>query len=297
MAQRLAKIFQPQLLIIAAAIVVIALIGLSVSVSRSVAPKDLRVVFLDVGQGDAILIEFPSGSRWLIDGGPDERVVSELDYFMSLANRRLAGIILTHPHADHVTGLIHILRRYQVERALLSSAIHTTPEYLTFLKELRARNIRSIPADHPFAWSGTDNGVAWRWEFLYPDRKLPDTVQNLNDVSVVSRLTFGEQSFLFMGDASIEIEKLLLAEGRDLKSSVLKIGHHGSASSSGDDFIQAVNPKYAVILVGEGNQFGHPAPETIDRLSSDKINIYRTDKNGWIQFRTDGKTLTVSSAR
>ena len=258
------------------------------------APKDLRVTVLDVGQGDAIFVEFPSGSRWLIDGGPDEGVVSQIDRLIAISDRRLTGVILTHPHADHVTGLIHILRRYKVEKALLPSATHTTSEYLTFLKELRAQNIQTTPVNHPFVWSGSEGQTSWRWEFFYPERDFTEPVQDLNAVSVVSRLTFGEQSFLFMGDAPVEVEKLLMAEGRNLRAAVLKVGHHGSASSTSDDFLGAVRPPYAVISAGASNPFGHPAPATLKRLQAFGARTYRTDKHGWIQFKTDGVGLTVA---
>lgn len=282
------------------AVVFVSLAAVAVFVALALlksAPKELKVTALDVGQGDAIFIEFPSGSRWLIDGGPDERVVAQLDNLTALSDRRLSGLILTHPHADHVTGLIHVLRRYKVDRVLLPSATHTTPEYLTFLEELRARNIETAPVNHPFVWSGSENQIPWQWEFLYPERDFEEAVPDLNAVSVVSRLTFGEQSFLFMGDAPVEVEQLLMAEGRNLQVTVLKVGHHGSAGSTSNDFLKAVRPRYAVISAGADNPFGHPAPATLKRLQAFGISTYRTDKHGWIQFKTDGAGLTVSTEK
>ena len=295
MAQKISRIPRFKYLVVIAVIALLAVLGFTLW--RRVYRDGLRVTALNVGQGDAIFVEFPSGQRWLIDGGPDAAVIAELDRLTALSERRLTGLILTHPHADHVTGLIYVLRRYQVDRILMPAATHTTPEFLTFLEEMRSTGISVTPVNHPFVWSGVDNGVVWRWEFLYPEKEFPEPVRDLNDVSVVSRLTFGRQSFLFMGDASTEIEKLIMAEGRDLRSSVLKIGHHGSASSSGDEFIQAVKPSYAVISVGANNRFGHPAPSTVKKLLEADVGLYRTDERGWIQFRSDGKSLTVLSER
>jgi beta-lactamase superfamily II metal-dependent hydrolase len=278
-------------------IVVIAVVTVTFFTKAFSSRAELRVVALDVGQGDGILVEFPSGNRWLIDGGPDERVIEILDRLMPFSERRLNGIILTHPHADHVTGLIHVLRRYDVERVLLSTATHTTPEYLEFLQEMREQKIGVTFVNHPFVWSGEDNRVPWQWEFLYPERDISEPVSDLNAVSVVSRLTFGRQSFLFMGDATNEVEDLLVKQGRDLRAAVLKVGHHGSATSSGADFLQAVRPQYAVISVGAENKFGHPSPLTLKRLNAVGTEIYRTDERGWVEFHTDGKSLNVATER
>lgn len=298
MAKKLIFLLQKRLVWVAVVFVisVVAVVYIALALLRST-PKDLRVTVLDIGQGDAILVEFPSGSRWLIDGGPDERVVSQIDRLIAFSDRRLSGLILTHPHADHVTGLIHVLRRYKVERILLPSATHTTSEYLTFLKELRDQNIQTTAVNHPFAWSGSEGQTFWRWEFFYPERDFREPVQDLNAVSVVSRLTFGEQTFLFMGDAPVEVEQLLMAEERNLQATVLKVGHHGSASSTSSDFLKAVRPQYAVMSVGASNPFGHPASATIKRLQALSISPYRTDKHGWIQFKTDGIGLKVSTEK
>ena len=206
-------------------------------------------------------------------------------------------MILTHPHADHVTGLIQVLRRYKVDEVVMSSAVHTTPEYIAFLKEVRAARITSTDVNHPFVWRGEDNHIPWQWQFIYPDRKLPATISDLNAVSVVSRLTFGQQTFIFMGDATKEVEELLMAEGRALRANVLKVGHHGSAGSSGENFLRAVQPKYAVISAGVDNRFGHPAPLTLNHLTKSGAAVYRTDERGWIQFETNGTDLVVMTEK
>ena len=277
--------------------VFIALILVLVLVWRQQSYPKLRVTVLDVGQGDAMLVSFPSGQRWLIDGGPDNRVVSTLDQMLPWYDRRLTGIMLTHPHADHVTGLIAVLRRYRVSYVLMPDVTHTTPEYLTFLRVLQEQRVSTTAVTHPFRWQGQDHGVPWQWEFFYPERSYPEVVSDLNAVSIVSRLSFGERRFLFTGDAPENIEYVLLAEGRDLKADVLKVGHHGSNGSTGAEFLKAVQPSRAAISVGAGNRFGHPAPATLRRLAAAKVAVYRTDTQGSILFITDGHTLSVEPGR
>ena len=255
-------------------------------------PTDLRVDFLNVGQGDAALITFPSGTRWLIDGGPSANIIGELDQFVPMFDRRLTGVIATHPHADHITGLIEVLRRYRVGLILMPPISHTTPEYLQLLKEIQQRKIVAKSVDHVFLWRGSENNINWEWQFLYPNSKDLSLGQNdLNDASVVSRLVYGQTSFLFMGDASNRVENVLLAQGHELKSDVLKVGHHGSASATSALFLQAVQPKYAIISVGKKNQFGHPNAGTLARLNEAGVETYRTDKDGVISWTSDGKTI------
>lgn len=275
--------------------VAIAALIFAVGVTAIASPDNLRVTVLDVGQGDAILVEMPHGQRWLIDGGSDQKVIEGLDKILPIFERRLSGVVLTHPHSDHVAGLIHVLRRYEVSHVVMPEVAHTTPEYLAFIKEIKKQNIMATAMKQPFAWNGQSGGVSWRWEFIYPERAFGEEVTDLNETSIVSRLVFGEKRFLFMGDAPKKVESLLMAEGRDLSADVLKVGHHGSSDSSSADFLAAVKSSYAVISAGADNKFGHPALSTLNRLGAVGATVLRTDKNGWVRFESDGESLKISS--
>jgi competence protein ComEC len=246
-----------------------------------------KVYVLDIGQGDAILVELPNKQRWLIDGGPDNSVVAELQKTMPFADRNLTGIILTHPHADHVSGLVNVLNQFQVGYVLMTPTVHTSPVYKNFLDTVQSSGVEAIPMTEPFVWQGEN----WQWQFLYP---ISDTeVDNLNDTSIVSKLMIGEYSFLFMGDAEAEVEKLLVQQ-RDLRAHVLKVGHHGSDTSSTEDFLNEVAPQHAIISVGENNRFNHPSESVIKRLQDYNAAIWRTDHDGRIVVTIDELGLNVA---
>lgn len=258
--------------------------------------KQLQVAVLDVGQGDAIYIALPSGERWLIDGGPDDAVLEYLGSLLPFGDRRLTGVILTHPHADHVAGLVSVLQRYKVGTVVMPVAEHTSPPYLAFLEEIKKKQLNVVPVDHPFAWQGTAAGVPWRWEFLYPTTPL-GAVADRNETSIVSRLQYGSRAFIFTGDAPADVERVLLSSGRTLQSDVLKVGHHGSDTSSSAEFLAAVSPAYAAISLGEKNRFGHPSEVVVSRLERVGATVLRTDQSGVITFQSDGDALTVDSSR
>lgn len=282
-----------QRLALVAAACLLAALAVLVWQRRSTA--DLTVAVLNVGQGDALYIAFPSGERWLIDGGPDESVLAQVDAFLPFGDRRLTGVVLTHPHADHVAGLVAVLNRYAVGTVVMPVAEHTSPPYLAFLEAVKREAITVVPVDHPFAWEGVSKGVAWRWEFLYPTMRLGTLADN-NETSVVSRLTFGTRSFLFTGDAPADVERTLIAAGRNLKSDVLKVGHHGSDTATSQEFLAAVMPTYAAISAGARNRYGHPSANIVERLAHAGAAVLRTDEIGTIIFRSNGTTLTVDKS-
>jgi competence protein ComEC len=256
------------------------------------AEKKLEVDFLDVGQGDSILVKTPSGLNILIDGGYDNKVINRLPENMEPWDKQIDLMILTHPHDDHVTGLVEVLNRYKVKKILATGALHTTPNYLAWLKEIRDKQISLQIIDSP---QNIDLGDAYL-EIIYPDRSLEGKeVENLNNSSIVSRLVYKKTAFLFAGDIEKEIEKYLLDKKIDLRADVMKANHHGSDSSNTESFIKAVNPEYAVFEVGRDNKFNLPDQRIIKRFERLGIKAYRTDYDGTVRFLSDGNKVILAN--
>jgi len=256
-------------------------------------PDDkLRVSFLDVGQGEAILIQKGS-QQVLVDGGPSPQALSmELGEKMPFWDRTIELVVLTHPHADHITGLVEALKRYRVERVLYPESDYGLPICREWLGLIGEKDIEGTIAQ---AGQEIELGDGVTMKLLNPPAKpLSGTNSDINNNSVVLNLSAGEVSFLLTGDIEREAEFGLIARGSDLSGTVLKVGHSGSKTSTTLDFLAAVNPGVAVISVGE-NSYGHPHGEVIDRLEEalGAENIYRTDEQGTIEFITDGERLWV----
>ncbi|MDP2709278.1 MAG: ComEC/Rec2 family competence protein [bacterium] len=254
-------------------------------------PKKLEVDFLDVGQGDAILIKAPGGQNILIDGGPDKSAVRRLGENLPWWDRRIDLMILTHPHDDHVTGLIDVLKRYRVKKIIYTGASHNAPNYLAWLAAARAKKVPMIIADKR---QTIDLGQGAIIKIIYPGFSLLNkTLPDLNDSSIVIKLIYGHNSFLLTGDAGEAVERELMAGGADLSADVLKVGHHGSQYSSGQAFLARVGPGLAVIQAGRDNSFGHPSGRIIKRLERAGAAIFRTDLNGTIKIISDGINIKV----
>ena len=264
------------------------------------AAGDLIVYFIDVGQGDAALIKTPDGQNILLDGGPDAAAARALGRLLPFWERTIDLVILSHPHDDHVNGLNDIFRRYEVRQAAYSGVVHTSPGYLAWLKLARNNSVPLLIIDRP---QTIVLGDGCALHFLYPrESLLGRSVSNLNNSSLVAKLVYGETAFLFTGDIEGEVERELLspADGEapgdagidiDLRAQVLKVGHHGSDTSSSAEFIAAVRPEIAVISVGADNKFGHPSPRVINRLERSGAATYRTDLHGTVKIRSDGKEI------
>ncbi|MEK7578806.1 MAG: MBL fold metallo-hydrolase [Patescibacteria group bacterium] len=261
----------------------------------------LETVFLDVGQGDAILIKTPKGQTVLIDGGPDNKVLEKLGKYLQPLQKRIDLVILTHPHADHVSGLVEILRIYAVGLVILNGADIKTDVYAEFLKAAKTNNIQILIAEAGQAIHFDDN---LEFDVLSPadsDRKVFNNKSegfgsrgnDINDTSIVGKLIYKNFSIMFMGDATSKIENRLLAYGDNLKSDILKVGHHGSKYSSFTNFLKIVAPKAGIIEVGAKNFYGHPSPATLSRLRMFNVNIFRTDQNGDIRVFSDGLTTNI----
>jgi competence protein ComEC len=248
----------------------------------------LTVSFLNIGQGDAIFIDAPSGRQMLIDGGPDSGVLRKLSEVMPWYDRSIDIILATHPDADHITGLIDVLERYRVDIAVDSSVQGSTAVWQT-LKEERARARSSMTAQRGQV---IDLGAGTYVEILYPDRPVPGI--DTNDGSIVAKLIYGDTSFMFTGDAPQSVEKYLVAlDGGNLHADVLKAGHHGSKTSSATHFVGVVAPGYAVFSRGCDNKYGHPSKETVDVFARFSIPTVDTCERGTITFVSDGKEVRL----
>jgi len=255
------------------------------------APRNLEVDFLDVGQGDAILIKTPGGQNVLIDGGPDKTVIKRIGENLSWWDKQIDLMILTHPHDDHVTGLVEVLKRYRVKRILYTGATHNAPNYLSWLKTVRDKKIPLTIIDKEQI---IDLGEKVKLAVLYPNQSLLNkTLSDLNDSSIIIKLICGQTKFLLTGDAGLPVEKALLESGADLSAEVLKVGHHGSEYSTSQEFLEKIRPKTAVISVGRDNDFGHPNLRIIKRLERAGAEIYRTDLNGTVKAMSDGVKVRI----
>ncbi|MDO8578731.1 MAG: DNA internalization-related competence protein ComEC/Rec2 [Dehalococcoidales bacterium] len=256
----------------------------------------LHVAFLDVGQGDAVLITEGS-QQILIDGGPSgEAVCSQLSRYMPFWDRTIDLVISTHPHADHLSGLLEVLKRYRVKQVLYGDFNYDSPLVLQWNDLISQKQIESTKAQAGQQIAFGDASL----QILNPQVPLfSDTDSDIDNNGIVTRLTMGKISFLFMADVRQEAERQLISLRSLPTSNVLKIGHHGSTTSSSAQLLSAVNPNAAVISVGKDNEFGHPNEDVIARLKEivGISNPYRTDLQGTIEFSTDGNSLWVKTSK
>jgi competence protein ComEC len=256
-----------------------------------------RVVVLDVGQGDGILVEGSRGGRLVIDGGPDpSRLLIALDERLPPWDRRIDVLVLSHPHEDHVAGLGLLLERYRVGRVYEPGMIGPGPGY-----EAWARELATLGTPHGRLSTGDRLTLdTIRFRVLWPDATRvpehpPDGGTSINNVSIVLLGEVGAQRFLLMGDVEEGVDPELL--GRGVPSvDMLKVAHHGSKTASTEPFLEAARPKVAVVSAGAGNPYGHPAPSTIQRLAAIAGRTYRTDTNGTVEVTFTGQTLRVSTS-
>ena len=256
-------------------------------------PDDnLHVTFLDVGQGDAILIQ-RGNQQVLVDGGPSPQAISlGLSRQMPFWDSTIDLVVSTHSHADHITGLLEVMNRYRVEQVLYSDSGNGSPLSGEWSRLITEKNIKSTIAR---AGQQITMGEVVIEILNPPVPSLNDTESYIDNNAVVLRLKMGGVSFLLTADTMWETEAELIARRADLNSTVLKAGHHGSNTSTSAEFLAVVKPNVAVISVGSKNDFGHPNKEVMTRLVQQvgQANIYRTDEHGTIEFTTDGKKLWV----
>lgn len=257
--------------------------------------SQLIVRMLDIGQGDAFLLE-KDGKFVMIDTGDIEHRDQIVALLHKYKVKEISKIIITHPHADHLGGMNAIFKNFKVDAIYDDGMPAGTGSYKNYLKQIKEKK---IPYHVLKAGDEVDFFDGVKFNVLGPVKVIKDQKGNsdFNNNSIVGRLTYGSFSMMFTGDAEQEEEKTILGKGGTLKSDVLKVGHHGSRTSTSPAFLKAVSPKNAFISCGQGNDYGHPHKVTIDKLEKAKVQIYRTDRNGTVTLTSDGSSYRIEKER
>ncbi len=251
--------------------------------------EQLEIIFFDVGQGDSIFINTPSNQQILIDGGPDTSVVSRIGEQLDFYDHHLDLVVLTHPHADHIMGLIEVLKRYEVDYVMYYDLDIDYDYYQEWEEVIAEKNITVLD---PIEFSNLSFGQV-NFQVIYPFEYLDPKIEDLNASSIVLQMEYQDITALLTGDATVEVEKEILNKGANIQSDILKVGHHGSKYSSSFEFLEKVDPQYAIIQSGEGNKFGHPYKITLNKLSGAGIEILRNDELGDIRFVCENGELEI----
>jgi len=274
-----------------ASILVLVLLFMPVACDNVRAKSLLKVAFLDIGQGDSIYIQAPNGNQMIIDGGPGSALLPALGDVLPFGDRSINVLVVTNPDADHYSGFIDLLKNYDVG-AVIESGTHTgTPTHAKLQTEIAEKNIPEILARRGMKIElDEEDGVVF--EVLFPDRNVSSWTSN--DGSIEGILVYGKTKIMFTGDGTQKTESIILSENTPeiLKSDILKVGHHGSRTSTSGGFVRAIAPAYAVISDGKNNKYGHPHKETLDTLGEYGVHILRTDQKGTIVFTSDGNSFT-----
>lgn len=250
---------------------------------------NLRVIFLDVGQGASQLLISPSGKTLLIDGGNNDQEQVMLDYLEKYKIGRIDVMIGTHPDADHIGGLDRVIDRHEIGAIYMPKIQANTKTFESLLESIQRKGLKVKTAKA---------GVVPDWDEEVQVQMLAPvkTSDDSNNMSAVLKVTYGEVSFLLTGDAERESEKLMLESGADLQADILLVGHHGSKSSTSASFLERVRPQVGIIQVGE-NSYGHPKQEILNRLRKAGVKVYRNDLHGTIEISTDGEQIEVLTGR
>lgn len=248
--------------------------------------------YIDVGQGDSEFIEFPDGKTMLIDAGTDKYGETVVDYVKNLGYSKIDYLVGTHPHADHIGGMADVVNAFEIGNIYMPKVGTNTKTFENLLDTIQSKDmiINTAKAGMNIVSSDENDYSA---DILAP---IKDEYDDLNNYSVVIKITYGDSKFLYMGDAEEEIEDELIGSGADVKADVIKIGHHGSNTSSSSDFVKSVGADYAVFSVGKDNDYGHPHSQTVKRWKNIGAEIYRTDEQGTIVISSNGSDITASAA-
>ncbi|MDI3481337.1 MAG: competence protein ComEC [Tepidanaerobacteraceae bacterium] len=293
------KIFN--MLLLATFVITILLSGCSVQtspdtektsqtdISPSASPL-LKVTFLDVGQADSIFIKLPEGKTMLIDAGNNDDGKTIINYIKKQGAKKLDAVVETHPHEDHIGAMDDIINTFEIGKIYMPNVTTTTRTFKDVLTSAAAKGLKITSAKGGMSIP-LEGDV--KIEILAPNSKK---YEDLNNYSVVLKMTYKKTSFLFTGDAEKLSEDEMIKHNYDLKADVLKVGHHGSNSATSEEFLSAVSPKYAIISVGKNNEYGHPHKETLERLVAHGVKVYTTADNGNILVTSDGENIKISRA-
>jgi competence protein ComEC len=249
----------------------------------------LTVVFLNIGQGDAIFIESPTGTQMMIDGGPGGVVLRELGKVMPFYDRSIDLLLVSNPDKDHIAGFLDILRAFRVDAVIEPGTIGASAEYQSLGVAIENEGARRVVARRGQKFN-LGGGVYF--EVLFPDRDVSGL--DTNDGSIIGKLVYGDTSFLFPGDAPSAVEEYVAyADKERLNVDVLKAGHHGSKTSTSEALLGFASPAIAVISAGKGNRYGHPHQEVLERLKQFNVETLGTYEKGGIIMESDGKTIRV----
>ncbi|SFC56735.1 competence protein ComEC [Clostridium uliginosum] len=248
--------------------------------------NEMLVHFIDVGQGDSMLIQ-ANGKNLLIDSGPKTGKDNLLNYLKSLNISKLDYVIATHPHEDHIGNMADIIKKYDVSNFYAPKVEHTSKTFEKMIESLQSKNLKINVIK-----KGVDSINLGKGTKVTVFSPTQDSYEELNNYSPVMKIEYGKTSFLFTGDAEKEVEKEILNNNDDIESDVLKLGHHGSSTSTTKNFLKKVNPSLGVICVGNNNTYNHPNKDTISRLKDNNVTIYQTNKEGTIVLSSNGSTIT-----
>ncbi|MHC6178947.1 ComEC/Rec2 family competence protein [Clostridium sp. JNZ X4-2] len=245
----------------------------------------LRVHYIDIGQGDSELVQV-NGKNLLIDAGPNDSKDKLLSYLSGQGIKKLDYVIATHPDEDHIGGMSSVIKKYNINKFYAPKKTSNTRTFESMITALKRKNMKiNVPTPSATELNLGKNTTA---EVLAPNNT---DYEDTNNYSVVLKITYGTTKFLFTGDAENKSEREMIDKNYDLSADVLKVGHHGSSSSTSDEFLNKVNPKAAVISCGKNNKYGHPTKKTINKLKKKGIQIYRTDVDGSILLTSDGNKI------
>lgn len=254
------------------------------AVNTSNKSNELKVHYIDVGQGDSILVQ-TKDKNILIDAGTRKSSDNLISYLKKQHIKKLDYVIATHPHEDHIGGMPKVIEEFEISNFYAPKKTANTKIFKDMILQLKKKNLKINVAKKGISLNLSTNSSL---DFLAP---VKDNYENTNDSSAVVKLTHGNTKFLFTGDAEKTSEKDILNSNEDLSSNVLKVGHHGSHSSSSKEFLDKINPKIAIISCGKNNDYGHPHKETMKELNKRNIEVYRTDIDGNIVLTSDGENI------
>jgi competence protein ComEC len=267
-----------QHILIVATLLFVATFLYLIQKNNSTSSEYMKVSFLDVGQGDAIFIEAPNGVQMLIDSGPDNSVLQELSKVMPFWDRSIDVVVATHPDKDHIGGFPELFKRFKVGYVLDTEVISDTGIYREYLSQREKIDAKKLSSE-----AGQvivlDKKSGVYVEVLFPGENI-ENIKDKNDTSIVLRVVYGESEVLLTGDASKKVEKFLVSKyGEGLESNILKLGHHGSKTSTSESFLETVSPEIAIVSAGEGNRYGHPHGGVIERVKHLGLETYSTSEN------------------